>query len=131
MTKRKLIIFWFSLCMLGVLMVSGTVSAQDNRNLPVVTGKHWVDSTEREKKAFLIGMGTIIEVEQEVQSKNPSSEKARSFIPTFVAGLSGYSITEIMNQVDSWYQANPDKLDRPVIEVIWSELVMPNVESST
>jgi hypothetical protein len=113
-------------------MVSASVSAQEgDRGALVVTGKHWVDSTEREKKAFLIGMGTIIEIEQEVQSKNPTSEKARSFIPTFVAGLSQYSITDVMNELDNWYQANPDKLDRPVIEVIWSELVMPNVESST
>jgi hypothetical protein len=116
--------------MLGVFALSGTVNAQDDRNLPVVTGKHWVESTEREKKAFLIGMGTIIEIEQEVQSKNPSSEKTKSFIPTFVAGLSQYSITEIMNQIDSWYQAHPDQLNRPVIEVIWSELVIPKVESS-
>jgi hypothetical protein len=85
-------LIFLALIWLGVITTTG---AQEDQ-LPVVTGEHWVTSTEVEKKAFLIGMGTIIEVEQEAQSQSstPLPDEA-TFIPELVQGLSQYTITDI------------------------------------
>ena len=44
-----------------------------------------------------------------------------------VAGLDGYTITGISQGLDDWYAANPAQSATPVIEVIWSEMVLPNL----
>jgi hypothetical protein len=117
---RYLRITLSALCLLSVL------SAPAWAELPMVTGEHWTTATEREKKAFLLGMGTIIEVEQEIQGENPPADD-KTFIQTLVRGLSKFTITTAMEAIDTWYSSNADQLKRPVIEVIWFELTLPNV----
>ena len=38
--------------------------------------------------------------------------------------------TEIIKMVDAWYAANPKSLDRPVLSVIWNELIAPRVAAA-
>jgi hypothetical protein len=104
-----------------LLLLSGMARAE----LPIATGEHWTTATEREKKAFLLGMGTIIEVEHQLHGATPPSDD-QSFVPLLVKGLSKFTLTSAMEAVDAWYAANPDQLKRPVIEVIWFELTLPN-----
>ena len=35
--------------------------------------------------------------------------------------------TTIVEEVDAWYAAHPDRLDRPVLGVLWFELVEPRL----
>jgi hypothetical protein len=104
-----------------LLVLSGLARAE----LPIATGEHWTTATEREKKALLLGMGTIIKIEHEIQGKNPPPDD-KTFIQLLVKGMSKYTITSAMEAIDAWYAANPDQLKRPVIEVIWFELTLPN-----
>jgi hypothetical protein len=34
-----------------------------------------------------------------------------------------------MSQVDAYYQAEPDQINRPVVETIWFEMVIPNLKA--
>ncbi|MCP5425563.1 MAG: hypothetical protein H6970_10920 [Gammaproteobacteria bacterium] len=116
--------------LLSCLLLVVTWATASARELPIVTGEHWTTATEREKKAFLLGMETIIKVEQELQGSNPGPEiRERSFIPDLVKGLSQYTITTAMQAIDAYYAKNPDKVKRPVLEVIWFELTLPNLAS--
>ena len=87
--------------------------------VPVVTGEHWMKSTPQERKAFLVGAATIIELEQEVQGDNPPK---KTTIDVWCKGLSPYTFDQMVTAIDQWYAANPDKGTRPVVEVMWYEL---------
>ena len=86
---------------------------------PVVTGEHWMKSTPQERKAFLVGAATIIELEQEVQGDTPPK---KTTIDVWCKGLAPYSFDQMVTAIDQWYAANPDKVTRPVVEVMWYEL---------
>jgi hypothetical protein len=93
--------------------------------LPIVTGEHWVNSTEGERKAFLLGAATIIGLEFQVQGPQPPSEQ--TLVDTWVKGLSQYNLESLAKEIDDYYKNNPDKLSRPVVEVMWTEFTLPNV----
>ena len=38
--------------------------------------------------------------------------------------------TTIVEEVDAWYAAHPDRLDRPVLGVLWFELVEPRLAAA-
>jgi hypothetical protein len=40
-------------------------------------------------------------------------------------GLQNQTLDSVRDTVDRWYAANPSRLDRPVVETIWFEIVMP------
>ena len=95
--------------------------------VPVVTGEHWMKSTPQERKAFLVGAATIIELEQEVQGDNPPK---KTTIDVWCKGLSPYTFDQMVTAIDQWYAANPDKVSRPVVEVMWYELAKPKAGKS-
>jgi hypothetical protein len=113
--------FILSACCL-LLILSGLARA----DLPIATGEHWTTATEREKKAFLLGLATMAKIEYEIQGTSPPPDD-KTFVQTLVKGMSKFTITSSMEAIDAWYAANPDQLKRPVIEVIWFELTLPNV----
>lgn len=99
------------------------------REVPVVTGEHWLKSTPQERKAFLVGAATIMELEQEVQG-TPPPPPDKSLIDVWCRGLSHFTFDQMVKAVDDWYAAHPDKLARPVVEVLWYELAKPNADKS-
>jgi hypothetical protein len=98
-------------------------------DIPVVTGEHWTKATEQEKKAYLIGIANILQVETAYEDSNPPSE-GQSIVPRFVKGLKagGHTLDSVRQGVDQWYAAHPDKVKRPVIEIIWFEMVVPGLQ---
>ncbi len=97
------------------------------REVPVVTGEHWTKSTPQERKAFLVGAATIMELDQEVQGTPPVPPN-KSLIDTWCRGLSHFTFEEMQSAIDAWYAAHPDRLSRPVVEVMWYELAKPNAD---
>jgi len=118
-TRLALPTLALSLCLLGA-------PAIDASELPMATGEHWSTATEREKRAYLLGMGTILEIEHEFQAGDPP-EPGTSVVPPLVNGLSDYTLEGLTRNLDQWYADNPDGLERPVIEVIWTEFALPNL----
>lgn len=120
--------------LIGVITLAGWDTAQ--AELPVVTGEHWIKGTEAEKKALLFGMLTIVQVVNDLQVKDATARKpghkptppptAVKVVSTMTSGLSQYSITQLVEEIDKWYSAHPDKIKRPVLEVIWFEFAVPN-----
>jgi hypothetical protein len=98
--------------------------------VPLVTGKHWTDSSEQQKKAYLIGIANVLQVEIAYQAGNSPSD-AQSLVPRFAKGLKGQTLDTVREQLDRWYAAHPDKLQRPVIETIWFEIVVPGLQKNS
>lgn len=112
---------------LAVLLTWPAVASA--REVPVVTGNHWVKSSLQERKAFLMGAATIMELEQEVEGTPPPPAN-KSLIDTWCRGLSHFTFDQMVKAIDDWYAAHPDRLSRPVVEVMWYELAKPNADKS-
>ena len=126
--KQPLKAIGMALSVVMVLSLSTIAGAQDkdeDKDLVMVTGEHWTKASRDEKLAYLMGAGNVIEVEQALQRGRqvPDNE---SQVPVMVRGLKGLTLTGVMEALDRWYAANPDRRDRPVLETIYFEVAVPN-----
>lgn len=114
--------------------------AENSKANPVdqLTGAVWQKTPDAEKLAFLFGVETAITVEYFVNGK--LAEKATKegkrpvytlspFEKAWMKALKGVSRAEVAKMVDAWYAANPQRLDRPVMNVIWREIVEPRLDA--
>jgi hypothetical protein len=92
--------------------------------VPIVTGVHWTQSSDQVKKAYLIGIANVLQIESVYQGGNPPTE-AQTLVQTAAKGLRGETLDGVRQTVDRWYAQNPSQLSRPVFEVIWFEVVIP------
>ena len=107
-----------------------------NNPVEQLTGVVWQKTTETDKAAFLLGVESAITVEYFVNGKitekaAKTGKKPTSTLSPFEKGwmkaFDKVTRAEIIKQLDGWYAANPDKLDRPVMSVIWYELIAPRL----
>ena len=114
---------------LGVVMLltlSPSAGAQE-RELIMVTGNHWINASDDEKFAYLIGIGNFLQVELALQEGKKVPDNA-SLVPVMVRGLKGRKLTGVKEALDRWYAEHPDKLDQPVMKTIYFELALPNAK---
>jgi len=109
-----------------LVMVWGSARAAE---VPLITGEHWTQSTEQLKKVYLIGIANVLQVETAYHAATPPSD-AQSFVPRFARGLKGHTLDTVREGLDRWYAANPGRLQRPVIETIWFEMVVPGLQKT-
>lgn len=126
MTKRLgLRTAMIAACM-TLAVAAGAARAQE---IPLVTGEHWTSSTAEAKKAYLVGIANIVHVEIAFQAGNPASD-AQSILPRLVKGMRGQSLDSVRAGLDAWYAKNPNRLQRPVIETLWFEMVVPGLQKA-
>jgi hypothetical protein len=117
------------LTMLPVLMATamawGIARADE---VPLITGEHWTRSTEQLKKTYLVGVANIMQVETAYQAGNAPPD-SQSIIPRAVKGLKGQTLDSVREGLDRWYAAHPDRLQRPVIETLWFEMIVPGLKN--
>jgi len=104
-------------------LAAGVARADD---IPLVTGEQWTKSTEQMKKAYLIGIANAFQVEAAYEAGNPPSD-AQSIVPRVARGMRGQTLDGVREGLDAWYAKNPDRIQRPVIETIWFEFVVPGL----
>jgi hypothetical protein len=97
--------------------------------VPLATGEHWVKASDEQKKAYLVGVANVVLLERAYAGANGASD-AQSLIPRFVRGLKGQTLDSVRQALDQWYAGHPDQLQRPVIETIWFELVVPGLKKN-
>ena len=110
----------------ALAFAGGSVHAQE---VPVVTGDHWTKSSAEVKKAYLIGIANAIQVEAAYEGANPPAD-GQSIVPRLTKGLKGQTLDSVQKGLDDYYAKNPDKLQRPVIETIWFEMVVPGLRKA-
>ena len=111
---------------LGWMALALAVGSARAEEVPVVTGEHWVKSSEALKKAYLVGIANMMQLEAAYAGANAPSD-TQSTVPRFVRGLKGQTLDSVRQSLDAWYAAHPDRVQRPVIETMWFELVVPGL----
>ncbi|MDG4551494.1 MAG: hypothetical protein P9F19_18750 [Candidatus Contendobacter sp.] len=124
-TKRQLRTAMFLAC----LTLAVTWSNAGAADIPVITGEQWTSSSPEVQKAYLIGIANLMQVETAYYAKNPPTH-AQNFVPRLVKGLRGQTLDSVRDGLNRWYAANPDRLQRPVIETIWFEIAVPGLQKN-
>lgn len=102
------------------------------------TGKYWVNSKPENQEAYLYGIESAIEVEKVVNSKQVAlaakEGKKRAyalspFVKGWMTAFKDVPRKDIRESVDRWYAEHPDELARPVLNVIWFELIAPKLKA--
>ncbi|MDS4040627.1 MAG: hypothetical protein RKP20_05565 [Candidatus Competibacter sp.] len=88
----------------------------------IPTGERWSDATETERRAYVLGILNMAMIEYQLTGPNP---KHRTTVPKLIKALDGMTVPQIVENVDAYYKANPDKQQQPIIEVIWFQMVAP------
>jgi len=125
--RKKCIIF--ILLLTGMLAIGvGVSNAQSTMsNTPLdVNGEVWLNSTDMEKKAFLLGAGSAVVLEFHIREKK--AEEPSRFIKGWIEVLKGMTWSELSMRIDRYYHANPNKLERDLFDVIWHEIIAPNMK---
>lgn len=112
---------------IAAAVVCASARADD---VPIITGEHWVKSTEQLKKAYLLGMANVLQIEIAYEGTNPPPD-SQSVVPRFAKGLKGHTLDSVRDALDKWYANHPDQLQRPVVETIWFEMVMPGLKKAS
>jgi hypothetical protein len=112
-----------------ILLVVSCFGSPAHAELPMVTGQNWKDTDRDAKLAFLLGIATMVKVEQNLIG-DPPPPGTVSFAPAIAKGVGDMSLTEIMNRIDTFFADNPESMDKPVVEVIWEDIVIPQLEAA-
>lgn len=98
------------------------------------TGEIWVNTTESDKAAYLFGIDSAVTVEYFVNAKMTAGAAKAGKKPVYtlspfekgwMEAFSNVSRSDIIKKVDEWFAAHPKELQRPVMSVIWYELIEP------
>jgi len=109
------------------MALAGAWGVAHAQEVPMVTGEHWTTSTEAAKKAYLVGVANLVQVETAFYAANPPSD-SQNFVPRLARGLKGETLDSVRQGLDRWYAANPGRLQRPVLETIWFEMAVPGLK---
>ncbi len=102
------------------------------------TGQYWVNTTQVAKEAYLFGIESAIEVEYYINwqmaaraakaGKKPSFTLSR-FEKDWMEAFKDITSKQIVEEIDKWYAEHPAQLDKPVLTVIWEDLIVPRIDN--
>lgn len=101
---------------------------QSLKEMPVLTGVEWQSLQPETKMAFILGIGHVVTIEENVIGRHPEL-KRKGFVAKLAEGLEGVPMDGIIQSVDTFYAKNPDDLGLPVMGVIWQQIVKPKLKA--
>ncbi len=118
-----------SILLIAFVFVMLNTSAWSADDLEIINGGHWVTSTMEQKRAFLFGIGNMLEIEQAMAGDHFEAMREHSIMPVLLEGLSGISIADLVMQLDKYYAQHPKNMKKPVIEVLYIDMAKPNLKN--
>ena len=95
--------------------------------IPVVTGQQWMASSEAEKKAYLIGIANLLDIERAYAG---AAANKGDITQRFGKGMQGKTLDSVRQGLDDYYAANPTMIQHPVIETLWFQMVLPGLKQN-
>lgn len=119
---------WIALLgLLAILVMATPAMAQDNTPAAAeaakgITLQDWNDSSLNEKYSFLLGMATMVEMEKYWRAKHNDT-----LVDKWAVGFADPTFKQIVEKVDAYAQANPDKMNQYLLQVLWYQIVAPKI----
>lgn len=107
-----------------------TVEKQVEAEMPVLKGDLWVKMPPESKLAFIWGAGHVITIEQVLMRQYPELKRESFVLKVAEANVgSTVKMNDVVAVIDTYYTENPDRLDTPVMHVIWDTMIKPNIKT--
>ena len=113
-----------SLTFLSLAMMGNVARAE---SIPIVTGQQWMQSTDEQKKAYLVGISNVIDIERAYAGNMANSN---DIAQRFGKGMQGQTLDSVRQGLDSYYAANPTMIQHPVIETLWFQMIVPGLKKN-
>ena len=136
--------FVFALAAAALMVCAAPVFAgqtADKEGLKELNGAAWVESSQAEKLAFLLGVEMMIATEEYLAEKMAEAKVRRGgkggaainhspFMKGWLNVFKNTSRVELAGQLDAYVAANPDARNRHVFEIIWREFIAPQMKQA-
>jgi len=96
----------------------------------MVAGEMWGQTAPVVKRAYLVGVSNLMVAEYLYQKEFGPPDDRQTVIQRLYEGVDDVTLDQVIERIDAWYQKNPDKLDTTVLEVVWLDLVRPNLPAA-
>lgn len=113
-----------ALLSLSVLLLAVTGNAARAEYIPIVTGQQWINSSEGEKKAYLVGISNLLDIERAYAG---NAANRNDIAQRFGKGMQGQTLDGVRQGLDNYYSANPTMIQHPVIETLWFQMALPGL----
>ena len=97
--------------------------------MPILDGDLWLKMTHDDKVAFVWGLWHVVSIEHYLMNKYPEL-KRDNFSAKIIEGSKKTQLTmnQIVSLIDNYYRTNPDEVEKPVVGVLWDEMIKPNIK---
>ncbi|HMK56698.1 MAG TPA: hypothetical protein VK448_08690 [Dissulfurispiraceae bacterium] len=96
--------------------------------MPILKGDTWQMMSQESKIAFIWGFGHVVAIEQHLMDKYPELRR-EDFVAKVIEGMAGIPMNDVISRIDSYYAANQDEIETPVVSVIWQTMIKPNIKT--
>lgn len=139
--KRLLsLLFVLALACATPALAADTGSTAQAKPLPQnrieqLTGTVWMASSQEAKVALLFGIELALNVDKvgtdmanaelakNSKAKKKHYRKMSPFTEAWYKTFANVRLPDIAGQIDAWYKAHPDQMDRLVLGVIWKDIM--------
>jgi hypothetical protein len=111
----------------GVLALTSPAAAED---VPFVDGTMWKKSAPILKRTYLVGFSNLLSAEYAYQKAFGPPPDRQTAIQRLYEEIDDVTLDGAIAKIDAWYGANPEQMDTTVVEVIWLQMVRPNLSES-
>jgi hypothetical protein len=109
---------------LSLAMMSNVARAE---SIPIVTGQQWMQSSDEAKKAYLVGISNLLDIERAYAGNMANNN---DIAQRFGKGMQGQTLDSVRTGLDRYYAANPTMIQHPVIETLWFQMVVPGLKNN-
>jgi len=113
----------------------GEVAKEAEKYMPLLKGNLWQHMEPNAKVAFIWGVAHVILLENILMQEIPElrrenfSAKVGEARRARVSAGTAMTINQMISTIDQYYKDHPDKLEMPVLGVIWEVGVKPNLKT--
>lgn len=106
----------FQLMMVGCLVccLGLATNALALRKAKIWDGKHWQEMNAQAKVTYIAGICNMADF----VAVTGGTDRATCISRCFVDELKNKTLAQVVEEVDTFYKNNPDKLDHDIIEII-------------
>lgn len=118
-----------AIALFGVATLVGSAPPKgESEDVPIIDGEVWKKSSMIEKRSYIIGASNLMVIEYTYQIEGdvvPTDDQ--TLIQRFFKGSDDTTVDEAIGQIDRWYKNNPSELSRPVLAVVWQDMILPKL----
>ena len=114
---------------------AAAVEKEMEKYMPLLKGEQWQKMDSNAKVAFIWGVAHVIMIEKVLMEEIPELRRESFVTKVFEAqaarNAAGIRLTinQVIDKIDQYYKDHPDKLQTPVMEVVWSVGIKPNLKT--